>query len=224
MLLTDRATLARAVGSHCFIHSAALCIFVGEFNTFPFKKLGVFSCSFYAEPGAGAMVGECEPVQTLASVLNSTQPGAVSCQHLDSEKTNSSPSGSIPPTPRSQAYVSGSPFSPRETPGAEGFLQLHQAEPGGATEVNDCHGFSICPAVMQLLCACLGFGSLFTAFGISLKGNLLLKGTAPCVTELVVSGSRRVWGCLSCHLADMNTFSWHRDRLCLSLDWEPLED
>lgn len=58
------------------------------------RSWGFSPCLLCAEPGAGTMVSGCVLVQTLTFVLSSAQPVAFSCQHLDSERTKTSRSGS----------------------------------------------------------------------------------------------------------------------------------
>lgn len=68
------------------------------------------------------MVSEHVLVQTVTFVLGGPHLGALTCQCLDSGKTETSPSGSPPKSLKIRYMVQSSLSAPKENPGIGNFL------------------------------------------------------------------------------------------------------
>ena len=88
------------------------------------RELRFFSSLSHTEPGQGTMVSECGLVQTFPLVLISAQPDVISCQYLDSGKTDTSPSGSLPESLHIGWILPSSLSFPREKLEAGHFLPI----------------------------------------------------------------------------------------------------
>ena len=126
------------------------------------EKLGirVFSCSSMRRQRR--ICGDWV-LQTVAFALSGHQSDSLSCQHLDEDKTETSPSGS-PPTSLNVRHMFQSCLSlPKEKLGARSFLLIVPCWVGGGIMVSECREFSY-RLWCGWCCAHLGYRSLLIGF------------------------------------------------------------